>query len=69
MNLIPHPPAQSVVDELVAREAALPGELRGHDPRMEVSMVIGFDVDLGTGETGADEIGHLFGIHGLDLNV
>jgi hypothetical protein len=69
MNFVTHPIAQGAVDELVTRDAALPGELRGHDPGMEVSMVIGFDVYVCTGETGADELGHLFGIHGLDLNV
>ena len=44
------------VDELMARQAALAGELLRHDPRGEMGVVVGFDADLGARQAGADQL-------------
>jgi hypothetical protein len=67
MNLVPHAGAQRPIDQLMARQAALSGELCGNDPRVEVRVIVGFDANVGIRKTGTDELGHLFWVHGAIL--
>ena len=55
---------QSFVYELMAREAALARKFARNDARGEVSVVIRFDSDVGSGQARPDELCDLFRVHG-----
>jgi len=64
VDLISHARPQRFVYELVAGEAALARKFRRNDARGEVSVVIRFDSDIGSGQAGADQLCDLFRVHG-----
>ena len=57
--------AQGAINELMARNAAQPGELARDDPRREVPVVFRFDVNVRIRKSRADEISHLLGSHAV----
>jgi hypothetical protein len=63
VDLTPHELAERLVDELVTRDGALAGEILRHDAGGEMRVVVGLDVDVGTGKAGSDQLGDLLGIH------
>ena len=63
MDLISHARPESFVYELMAREAALAHKFRRNDARGEVSVVIRLDSDVGSRQSGLDELCDLFRVH------
>src|SRR5262245_42075000 len=59
-----HELAQGLVDELVAGDRTLAGELRADDARGEMDVVVRAHFDTGAGQSPADEGGDLVGSHG-----
>jgi arabinose-5-phosphate isomerase len=67
MDLAPHELAERAVDDLVARKTALAGELARDHARGKVGIVLGGDLHLGSGESGADQPRDFFRVHGRDI--
>ena len=67
MDLPPHALTESLIDELMAGDAALAGKLLGHDARLEVSAIIRLDPDVGSGQPGADQPRNLLCAHPSDI--
>ena len=67
MNLPAHALTQGAVHELVAGDASLARELARDHARGEVGIVVRLHPHLGAGQSGAYELGDLFGTHGLIL--
>ena len=63
MDFASHALAKRFVDELVPSERALANKLSRHDARGEVGVIVGYDLDLRLGESGADELCDLFWVH------
>jgi hypothetical protein len=63
VDLISHARPKRFVYELVASEAALARKFRRNDARGEVSVVIRFDSDIGSGQAGPDQLCDLFRVH------
>src|SRR4051812_9369181 len=57
MDFPAHELAERLIYELVARDGSQTCELAGHDPRGEMSVVAGFHVHLGAGQSGTDQVG------------
>ena len=64
MYLISHARPESLVYELMAREAALARKFRRNDACGEVSVVIRLDSDVGSRQACLDELCDLFRVHG-----
>ena len=67
MNLTAHALAEGLIHELMARDAALAGELLGHDARLEMGVVIGLYPNIGSGQAGADQPRNLLWTHRSDI--
>src|SRR5487761_203382 len=55
VDLAAHAFAKGLVDQLMTRDAALAGELLGHDARLEMSVIVRLHPNLGSGQAGADQ--------------
>ena len=67
MDFPAHALSEGLVDQLVAGDAPLPGELLGHDARLKVSVVIRLYPDIGSGQAGADQPRNLLRGHTSDI--
>ena len=67
MDLAPDELTERAIDQLVAGDAALAGELARDHPGGEMGVVVGADQYLRPREPGADQLGDSFGIHGRIL--
>src|SRR5579862_5684223 len=63
VDVIAHARAERLIDELMAREAALSREFSGDDPGREMCIVVRFHPDVRSGQAGPDELGDLFCVH------
>lgn len=68
VDLTTHEFPERAIDELMAREMAFAGEVRGNDDGVEMRVILGFDTDGGARQTGADELCHVIGMHAGILN-
>ncbi len=69
MYLASHALTEGPVDELMAGDAALAGELLGHDTRLEVSVVVRLYPNIGSGQAGADQPRNLLWAHPSDIII
>jgi len=67
MDLTAHALSEGLVNQLVARDAALAGELLGDDPRLEMRVVVRLYPYVGSGQTGADQPRNLLWAHPSDI--
>ena len=67
MDLTAHALPEGLIDELVTGDAALAGELLGHDARLEMSVVVRLYPDVGSGQAGADQPRNLLWTHPSDI--
>ena len=63
MDLPAHTLTERTIDELMARETALPGEFPSNDPRTEMSVVVRFYLHFGPRQAQANQFCNLLGIH------
>src|SRR5579885_3311749 len=69
MDLAPHPLSQGLIHELMARDAALAGELLGDDAGVEMGVVIRLHPNIGSRQAGADQPRNLLGTHEPDIII
>jgi arabinose-5-phosphate isomerase len=67
MDLAAHAPAERLVDQLMTGDAALAGELLGHDARLEVRAIVRLHPHIGSGQAGADQPRNLLWTHPSDI--
>ncbi len=67
MDLTAHALAEGLVDQLVTGDAALAGELLGHDARLEMRVVVRLYPNIGSGQAGADQPRNLLWAHPSDI--
>jgi arabinose-5-phosphate isomerase len=63
MDLPPHQRPERLINELMAGNRTEPDELRRHHPRGKMRVVVGFNLHVRTGQSGADELGNPLGGH------
>ena len=56
-----------MIDQLVTGDAALAGELLGDDARLEMGVVVRLHLNIGSGQTGADQPRNLLCVHESDI--
>jgi arabinose-5-phosphate isomerase len=67
VDLPTHALTEGLIDELMTGDAALAGELLGHDARLEVSVIVRLHPDIGSGQAGADQPRNLLWAHPSDI--
>jgi arabinose-5-phosphate isomerase len=67
VDLTAHALAEGLVDELMTGDAALAGELLGHDARLEMGAIVRLYPYIGSGQTGADQPRNLLWAHSSDI--
>lgn len=69
MDLTAHALAEGLVDQLVTGNAALAGELLGHDTCLEMGVVVRLYPNIGSGQAGADQPRNLLWAHPSDIII
>jgi len=69
VDLTSHALAEGPIDQLMAGDAALAGELLGHDARLEVGVVVRLYPNIGSGQAGADQPRNLLWAHPSDIII
>ena len=63
MDLPAHERTECLIYELMPGKGPQPRELAGHDPRGEMSIVVGLHAHIGAGQSGTDQVGDAVGGH------
>ncbi len=67
MDLAAHALAERLIDQLMTGNAALAGELLGHDARLKMRAIVRLHPHIGSGQAGADQPRNLLWAHPSDI--